>query len=166
MKIAMTRIVLGGIALSTAICRAQQPCENLTKLSLANISITMAVPVAAGSFNLPGGRGGAAPANVPAFCRVAGVIAPEIKFELWMPAQWNHKFMDVGNGGLAGTVNYAAMLDPLRRGYASSSTDTGHTADSDGHWAQGHMERVVDFAFRAVHATAQADRAIIRAFYG
>ena len=99
MKIAMTRIVLSGIALSTAICRAQQPCENLTKLSLANISITMAVPVAAGSFNLPGGRGGAAPANVPAFCRVAGVIAPEIKFELWMPAQWNHKFMEVGNGG-------------------------------------------------------------------
>ncbi|HEY6345480.1 MAG TPA: tannase/feruloyl esterase family alpha/beta hydrolase [Bryobacteraceae bacterium] len=162
----MTRIVLSGIALSTAICRAQQPCENLTKLSLANISITVATPVAAGSFNLPGGRSGAAPANVPAFCRVAGVITPEIKFELWMPAQWNHKFMEVGNGGLAGTVNYAAMVDRLLRGDASSSTDTGHTADSDGHWAQGHMERVIDFAFRAVHATAQADKAIIRAFYG
>jgi hypothetical protein len=64
LRIAMTRIVLTGIALSTAICRAQQPCENLTKLSLAKISITAAVRIAAGSFNLPGGRSGAAPANV------------------------------------------------------------------------------------------------------
>ncbi|HEY6341406.1 MAG TPA: hypothetical protein VIY49_07945 [Bryobacteraceae bacterium] len=39
---------------------------------------------------------------------------------------------------MAGTVNYAAMLDPLHRGYASGSADTGQTADSDGHWAQGY----------------------------
>jgi feruloyl esterase len=145
---------------------AQQPCENLTKLSLPNTAITSAVSVPAGSFAVPGGRGGAGPSDMPAFCRVSGVIAPEVKFELWMPAEWNRKFMEVGNGGLAGTINYAAMIEPLRRGYASSSTDTGHTADNDGHWAIGHMQRVVDFAHRAVHATAQADKAIIRAFYG
>ena len=145
---------------------AQQPCENLAKLSLPNTTITMAAPILAGAFAIPGGRGAAASANVPAFCRVAGVIAPEVKFELWLPAQWNRKFMEVGNGGLAGTINYTAMLDPLRRGYASSSTDTGHTADNDGHWALGHMQRVFDFAHRAVHVTAQTDKAIIKAFYG
>ena len=57
------------------------------------------------------------------------------------------------------------MLDPLRRGYATSSTDTGHVADNDGHWAQGHMERVIDFAHRSVHVTTEADKAIIKAFY-
>ncbi|MBV8845160.1 MAG: tannase/feruloyl esterase family alpha/beta hydrolase [Bryobacterales bacterium] len=145
---------------------AQQPCENLTKLSLPNTTITMAASVPAGSFALPGGRGAAPPASVPGFCRVAGVIAPEVNFELWLPGSWNRKFMEVGNGGLAGTINYNAMLDPLRRGYASSSTDTGHTADNDGHWALGHMQRVIDFAHRAVHVTAQADKAIIQAFYG
>ncbi|HEY7338855.1 MAG TPA: tannase/feruloyl esterase family alpha/beta hydrolase [Bryobacteraceae bacterium] len=168
----MVRPVLIALAFSSALSFAQQPCENLSQLKLPNTTITLATSISAGAFNLPGGRGGAAPANVPAFCRVAGMIAPEVKFELWLPAAaagssgWNRKFMEVGNGGLAGTINYNAMLDPLRRGYASSSTDTGHTADNDGHWAQGHMERVIDFAHRAVHVTAQTDKAIIRAFYG
>ncbi|SRR5579883_670570 len=145
---------------------AQPPCESLTKLSLPNTTVTLAVSVAAGPFSLPAGRAGAAPANVPAFCRVAATIAPDIKFELWLPANWNRKFMAVGNGGLAGTIRYESMLDPLRRGYATSNTDTGHTADNDGHWAQGNMQRVFDYAFRAVHAMTQADKAIIRAYYG
>src|SRR6516162_5451606 len=93
------------LAASAARLFAQQSCESLAKLSLPNTTITMAVPVPAGAFALPGGRGGAAPANVPAFCRVAGVIAPEVKLELWLPAAWNRKFMEVGNGGLAGTIN-------------------------------------------------------------
>src|SRR5579871_5717733 len=143
---------------------AQQPCENLAKLALPNTTITMATSVSAGSFAVPGGRAGAAPASVPAFCRVAATIAPDIKFELWMPANWNRKFMAVGNGGLAGTIRYESLLDPLRRGYATSNTDTGHAADNDGHWAQGHMQRVFDYAFRAVHAMTQADKAIIKEF--
>jgi feruloyl esterase len=162
----MFRKTLLTVTFAVARLLAQQPCESLTKLLLPTATITAATSVPSGAFALPGGRGGAAPSNVPAFCRVAGVIAPEVKFELWLPVLWNQKFMEVGNGGLAGTINYNAMLDPLRRGYASSSTDTGHTADNDGHWAQGHMQRVIDFAHRAVHVTAQADKAIIRSFYG
>ena len=141
---------------------AQQPCETLSSLKLPGVTITLAQTVAAGSFTPPAAR---AAVNVPAFCRVAGVITPEVHFELWMPAAWNKKLLTAGNGGLAGTINYTAMLDPLRRGYASSSTDTGHVADNDGHWALGHMERVIDFAHRAVHVTTEADKAIIKAFY-
>ncbi len=133
-------VLLLALALPIA---AQQPCQNLTKLTLPNVTITSATSVPAGSFNLPGGRGGAT-VTVPAFCRVAGVVKPEVNFEVWLPADWNKKFLAVGNGGLAGTIGYAAMVAPLARGYATASTDTGHTADNDGHWAQGHMERVIE----------------------
>jgi feruloyl esterase len=147
-----------------AIALAQQPCENLKTLALPNVTITVASAVSAGSFALPVGNRSV---TVPAFCRIAGVIAPEVKFELWMPAQWNHKLLTVGNGGLAGSISYAAMSAPLQKGYATSSTDTGHSAGTnDGSWALGHFERIVDFADRAVHVLAIADKAILNAFYG
>jgi feruloyl esterase len=142
---------------------AAQPCELLMKLALPDVTITSATSVAAGKFAIPGGRN---TVDVPAFCRVAGTIKPEVKFELWMPAQWNKKLLTVGNGGLAGSISYAAMVAPLAKGYATSSTDTGHAADSDGHWASGRMDRVIDFAHRSVHVTTQADKALIAAFYG
>lgn len=145
---------------------AQQPCQGLTKLALPDVTITSATEVSAGPFSLPGGRGGAAPVTVPDFCRVAGFVQPEIKFEVWLPANWNRKFLMVGNGGLAGSISYSAMVAPLTRGYATASTDTGHTADNDGHWIQGHMDRVIGYAHLGVHLTTEAGKGILRAFYG
>jgi pimeloyl-ACP methyl ester carboxylesterase len=37
---------------------------------------------------------------------------------------------------------------------------------SDGSWALGHPERVIDYGYRAVHETAQKSKAIVAAFYG
>ena len=127
-------------------------CPDLMKLALPGVTIREAAP---------GTRAG-----VPAHCRVVGVITPEVNFEVWLPANWNRKFLMVGNGGLAGSINTAAMVDPLQRGYATASTDTGHAADQDAHWAQGHLQRVIDFAPRGVHVTTVASKAILRAHYG
>jgi feruloyl esterase len=41
----------------------------------------------------------AAAATAPAFCRVTGVIAPEIAFEIALPERWNGRFYMIGNGG-------------------------------------------------------------------
>lgn len=153
--------VLTALALPAA---AQQPCENLTHLTLPRVTITAATSVPAGNFTPPNQT---APIDAPAFCRVSAVIAPEVRFELWMPVQWNRKLLAVGNGGLAGTINYRQMTEPLERGYATSSTDTGHQgAGNDATWALGHMQRVIEFAHQSVHAMAEADKAIIEAFYG
>ncbi len=157
-------LVLTGTALAALPAAAQQSCENLNHLALPRVTITMAASVPAGPFTPPGQT---AAIDAPAFCRVAGVVAPEIKFELWMPMQWNRKLLAVGNGGLAGSINFRQMAEPLERGYATGSTDTGHEGPgNDGSWALGHMERVIDFAHRSVHAMTQADKAIIEAFYG
>jgi feruloyl esterase len=146
---------------------AQQPCESLTKLSLPDVVVQSAVPAAAGEFHLPGAPANAAAVKVPAFCRVVGLVKPELRFELWLPAQWNRKYMAVGNGGMAGSIPFAAMVDPLNRGYAVGGTDTGHaSSNDDGSWALGHLDRLLNYAYRGIHQMAEADKAIVQAFFG
>ena len=156
------RLALALLLLSLGTLRAQQSCESLTSLTLPGVTISSATSVAAGPFTLPGST---RTIPAPAFCRVVAVGWPEIHFELWLPATWNRKFLGVGNGGLAGTINYAAMTSPIQTGYATGSTDTGHQA-SEVAWAAGHFQRIVDFGHRGIHVMTQADKAIIRAFYG
>jgi feruloyl esterase len=158
---------------------AAKSCEDLTALSLPDTTITLAQSVAAGALSLPvaPGPGNAGIADgktnaLPAFCRVAFNMRPtndsDIKAELWMPASgWNGKFMAIGNGGWAGTISYGTMLDPLARGYATASTDTGHdTTTPGGSFALGHPDKLIDFGFRAVHETTLKAKAIIAAYYG
>jgi feruloyl esterase len=113
---------------------AQAPasaCASLAERSLPDTTITTAQAVTSGSFTPPGSNNPIA--SLPPFCRVAGVIAPtresQILFEVWMPLEnWNGKFAGVGNGGWAGTISFGSLADQLRRGYATSSTNTGHDA--------------------------------------
>jgi tannase/feruloyl esterase len=154
---------------------AATTCESLSSLSLPDTTITMAQAVPAGSFVAPGGgrggRGAAGPAEHPAFCRVAATLKPssdsDIKVEFWLPmtSDWNGKYQAVGNGGWGGSIVYAAMLDALRRGYATSSTDTGHEGGSAS-FALGHPEKLVDFGSRSIHEMTLKARAVIAAFYG
>jgi feruloyl esterase len=82
-------------------------------------------------------------------------------------AHWNGKFAGVGNGGMAGSPNYAVMAALLARGYATSSTDTGHEgANNDGSYALGHRQKVIDFGYRAVHEMTVKAKVIIAAYYG
>jgi len=162
------RTILAIAALSAACpAWAQRSCESLASVAMPGLTITSAASVSAGSFRLPGAAS-TATAQVPAFCRVAAMVNKEVRIELWMPKQWNQKLLGVGNGGLAGSISYAPMVKPLQQGYATSSTDTGHQGDSttDGEWALGHYERIVNFADRATHLMAEADKVILSAFYG
>jgi feruloyl esterase len=127
--------------------------------------------VPAGTFALPGtGPATAEFSQLPTFCRVAATLTPssdsDIKIEVWLPiADWNGKFEAVGNGGWAGTISYSWLASALQEGYATASTDTGH-ADANASFAIGHPEKVIDFAYRAVHEMAVKSKAIIATFYG
>ena len=170
--------MLGSIAfLLLGAAVAVTPCENLTSLKLADATITSAVVVPEGP---PPARGrgfggamqsGAPQANIPAHCRVKLVLKPTsdslINMELWLPVQnWNGKFMGVGNGGFAGSIQGATMDMPpaLRLGYATAGTDTGHQ-ESGGNWAIGHPEKMIDFAYRSTHEMTIKAKQIIKAFY-
>ena len=156
-------------------------CEALAKLALPQAKITSAESVAAGALILPGVGNSpqAAAANaffksLPAFCRVAVVSTPTsdsvIKIEVWLPsAGWNGKFQGQGNGGFAGTIDYRSMATAITQGYASASTDTGHTAAAGGPgaaWALGHPEKITDFGYRAIHLMTQIAKSLVIAYYG
>src|SRR4051812_5862407 len=143
-------------------------CESLSGAALPQTSISVAQEIPAGTFNPPYGS----PLNnVPAFCRVAGVIQPTtdsyIRFEVWMPVNgWNGKYRGVGNGGFAGSIDFRALGDNVRRGYATAATDTGHEGEAaDGSWAYKHPEKVVDFGYRALHLTTLNAKELVKAFY-
>jgi feruloyl esterase len=144
-------------------------CEGLASLSLPHTAITLAKTVPAGGF-APSTGSGAAYERLPAFCRVAATLTPttdsDIKIEVWLPAQgWNGKYEAVGNGGWAGSISYSALAAALQRGYAGSSTDTGH-AGGGGSFALGHPEKLIDYAYRSEHEMTVQAKALIAAYYG
>ncbi len=161
-------LLLSAIGFNTWSTSAQT-CGKLAELKLANTTISSAQSVAAGAFTPPSGPASSFK-DLPAFCRVAGVIKPtpdsEIKFEVWMPSTgWNGKFQGQGNGGFAGSISYGGLGGAVSRGYAAASTDTGHTVP-DASWALGHPEKIVDYGHRAIHEMTEKAKSIISAFYG
>jgi feruloyl esterase len=146
-------------------------CDALAKAAFPDAKITGAEQRPAGPFMIPGPAQPFGPStlDLPAFCRVSATLTPSvdsgIRMELWLPANWNGKFMMVGNGAWSGGVSYSAMAEPLVRGYAVASTDTGHEGGR-GTFAFGHPEKLVDFAWRAVHETTVKGKALTAAYYG
>ena len=162
--------MIGSLAVMAASALLQSPsCDALKTLSRPHVTITAVEFVAAGAARPGrGGRGGTA-APLPAHCKLAATLTPStdshIEMELWLPTEnWNGKFLAVGNGGWAGSISFDAMASGLRRGYATASNDTGHKGASAA-FAVGHPEKLVDFAYRAMHEMAVQSKAMIQAFY-
>ena len=148
------------VLLVGAAVAAGADCEGLAKLKLATTTISEAKVYAAEK-------------GTPATCRVTGVMTPTadsvIKFAVWMPVDgWNGKFLGIGNGGYAGSISTAGLVEAVKTGYASASTDTGHsvTGGVDASWALQHPEKIIDFGHRAIHLTAVQGKAITAAYYG
>ena len=174
-KNAPQMILIAAILLGLpAAAAAATSCEGMASLTLPETTITLAQLVAHGEFALPaGGRGAGATdrfKDLPAFCRIAATLKPtsdsDIRIEVWLPATgWNGKFQAVGNGGWAGEISYTALADAVRQGYATVSTDTGHTGNR-GTFALGHPEKLIDFGYRSEHDMTVQAKAMIKAFYG
>ena len=175
MKTPTMKSVLWACACVTAAPAFAASCDSLASLKLQDTIVTMAQIVPAGQFSAPsagqGRQGSANPfTDLPEFCRVAATIKPtsdsDIKVEVWLPASgWNGKFQAVGNGGWAGVISYRELGDALRRGYATTSTDTGHVGGR-GTFALDHPEKLTDFAWRSEHEMTVKAKAVIQAFYG
>jgi Tannase and feruloyl esterase len=169
MKRRIDVLTAGACAALTLLCtqaaNAAMACADLKQLKLPETTITLAEPVAAGDFTAPGA---VRPLKVPAMCRVAGVVTPAIKFEVWLPegSAWNGRFQAVGGGGLAGVISYPALAEAVNGGYASSSTDTGHEASDTANTWTLDRQRVVDYGYRAIHEMTVKAKAVIDAHYG
>jgi hypothetical protein len=114
-----------------------------------------------------------AAAGVPANCRVAGLLTPEIAFEVSLPAKWNGRFYMIGNGGHAGeALDDAGRVGQrnaaLQLGFAFAQTNTGHDAKKEpgGSFVMSNPEKAIDYAYRAVHVTAVTAKDITKDYYG
>lgn len=145
---------------------AAESCSALSGLSLPDTTIASSQIVDANSFEIPNSDSVVA---TPPFCRFVATISPAVNFEVWLPlSNWNGKYQSVGNGGMAGSISYASMANALRRGYATASTDTGHTAGPipfDASWASGRPDLIEDFGHRALHVTTVTAKTVTESFY-
>jgi hypothetical protein len=177
----MLEKVAGGLALcvllvSFASAAPGVTCEELAKLPVADGKITSAVAVSEGA-KIPLPPLPISLAAPTSFCRVAVTLTPTsdsaIMAEVWLPdpARWNGNYLGAGNGGFGGTVSGPAldMRGAVAQGYAAAGNDLGHELTSmviDGTWVLGHPEKVIDFAYRADHVTAEFAKSLIAAYYG
>lgn len=160
-------ILLGSISAANA---GPADCSSLKSSRLQDVQITEARSIAAGSFTAADQAPAALFRELPAFCRVVGVIRPtpdsQIGFEVWLPDQWNGRYLQAGNGGFAGSINYVGLVPGIANGFAVASTDDGHVdGGMSAKWAFGHPEKLVDFGYRAVHLTNVIAKQVVQAYY-
>jgi pimeloyl-ACP methyl ester carboxylesterase len=134
---------------------AEAACRDLVRTRLPHAEVTSAEEARAGDV---------------AACKVLVTSRPtrdsDIRIEVWIPrgSAWNGKYVQVGNGGLAGSIPSAQIRARAQAGYAAAGTDDGHQASSrSAAWALGHPEKIKDFAWRSLKETRDAAEALIRA---
>lgn len=110
--------------------------------------------------------------DTAAYCRVEGLIVPEIRFEVSMPMAWHGRLLVNGNGGYAGENLQAPGRQRMRdaivtAGFIQAHTNTGHDAASEPLGAFGmNPQKLVDYSFRAIHLTTVTAKTLSSAFYG
>ena len=153
----------GAVLASTGGTRAPvRSCESLTSVSLVDVTINTAV--------LDAGN-----ATTPRSCRVNATsthppLGDRVMIDIWLPVDnWNGRFQGTGGGGFSGG-SPASLPAPLRAGYATGSTDTGHVGGS-GSFALDPANRfnwilIRDNAYLGIHEMTVVGKALTAAFYG
>ena len=144
-------------------------CADLASLELPDVRITSAEQSAgepASEGVVPAGVPSTSPRVTVPHCRVEGVIGTEIRFEVLLPQDWNGRFLMGGGGGFVGTLGNQGRFS-ANHGFATAATDTGHQADGiRADWAQGNLERQINYGYLGVHRTTETSKAIVKAHYG
>ena len=79
---------------------------------------------------------------------------------------WSGRYVQVGNGGLAGIIFHRCSGQMVERGHATGvDRQRSHREPVDGRWAIGQPEKVRDFAERAVHLLSDIGRQITAQYY-
>lgn len=116
------------------------------------------------------------------YCQVTGVIraatagAPDMRFQVNLPAAWNRKVVQMGGGGYDGTLvtgltayiaQPAGSDTPLKRGYATLGSDGGHqgTGSFDARFALND-EALLTYGQQSVKKAHDAAMAVIQKAYG
>jgi hypothetical protein len=182
-------VLLGAVVVAPTVSAAAS-CDSLATLELPDVASIVAKSFPGGTFQPPDPAGFVAtPQNphasppmpgLPAFCEISIVVEPQINIEIWLPlpGAWTNRFQGVGGGGYAGTITWTALATAVEGGYATASTDTGHSAFAPNGGPGGggfalnqpadtlNTGLIRDFAERSELELARKGKAVTRAFYG
>ncbi len=166
---------------AAAVVTPAEACQKLTGFSIAaaaigepttGATITSAELIAADAEKNNNGE----------FCKVLGDIhpvdstAPDIKFEVNLPSEWNHKTLQLGGGGLNGVLVtglgfYAKQADSettaLKRGYVTLGSDSGHQSKGgfDGNFYL-NAEALENYGHMQIKKTHDVALQLVQARYG
>ena len=106
--------------------------------------------------------------STPQYCYVKGIISPGIVYhvQLPLPENWNGRFLQWGDGGKDGDLDFADHR--LAEGYAVANSNTGHDNGSEPGSSFGldNRQAEIDFGYRAVHLTVNAAQTVLKEYYG
>lgn len=145
---------------------AVKPSSECSSLVHVDIAAAVGAPVHLESAQaIHAGPGGG-------YCQVLGTVSPAVRFEVRLPLSgWTQRFVQTGCGGLCGHLDIhldkAQTCAPATHGeLVLASTDMGHEGGMDGSWGRDDAQARVDFAYRGVHVTTLAAKALIQSYYG
>jgi hypothetical protein len=154
-------------------------CSSLAKLSAPGLKVEAAEWVSA--TGLPAGPAGAT-VQVPDHCLLRLMLDARPSnledmsygtgIELRLPANWNHRFLFQGGGGLNGVLlpavgSVGGFQSALARGFAVVSTDSDHRGKNsiDSRFGVDQQAKL-DFAYQAVARTTREAKSLLQRFYG
>ncbi|MCH7815632.1 MAG: tannase/feruloyl esterase family alpha/beta hydrolase [Proteobacteria bacterium] len=101
------------------------------------------------------------------YCYVRGIISPAIHFhvQLPLPEHWNGRFLQWGDGGKDGDLDFANHR--VAEGYAVANSNMGHDSGTEpgSSFAYNNRQAEIDFGYRAVHLTVMAGKTLVRSYY-
>ncbi len=105
--------------------------------------------------------------TTPAYCYVRGLSGPATHYhvQLPLPGNWNSRFLQWGDGGKDGDLDFANHR--LAEGYAVANSNTGHdnAVEPGSQFGFNNRQAEIDFGYRSVHLTVMAGKALAQAYY-
>ncbi|KAH7102197.1 Tannase/feruloyl esterase [Auriculariales sp. MPI-PUGE-AT-0066] len=131
-----------------------------TNVSLPNVGIDCL-----GTFNMAAGEI-YAPQNLCfASLSINTTSTSTNRVAMWLPDNWNGRFLGTGTAGLSGCVDYPGLSYGASLNFAAAGTDAGHTGVTGAAFLNA-PEVFTDFASRGVHLEAVVGKQIIETYYG
>ena len=169
-----------GSAPMSTIAAATVPCAQLANMSIPAASIGMPTTGAVITASQTVAASGSGASALGEYCLAFGKImpvdpnAPNIQFQIALPANWNSKVLMRGGGGwngvipaVASNILNGASLSPLARGYAVFGSDSGHqSASSIDASFSSNQEAFKNWIGDALKKTRDVALVVVKATYG
>jgi len=152
------------IASTDAQLRAVRDCAGLTRMDFTGIPGAATSVVTAQIVKASG--------ESKEYCRVTGVIEPQVQFELRLPTgSWNGRYFQTGCGGFCGFVDLSHWIsncgDALASDFVVGGNNMGHVGDPLKEPLWGGVPQLREsYGRKSTHAMAVAAKAIVAAYYG